>query len=127
MKSIANILFISTVLLLAGCVANRVEVTYYSDPPWATLYDGQRPVGYTPFTLIYNISPEEKNKRYLKLQGPRVVLASGVSTSIDSLTLDRGTGSGFHFTFSRQDAPGRELDANFALQLERNRILQQQA
>lgn len=126
MNNFTKLLFCG-ILLLTGCATNRVSVTYYSDPPGATLYEGQRAVGYTPFTLMYNILPEARNAQSLKVQGVKVVWASGVSTSVDHLILDRGKGSNFHFTFSRPDVPGRELDANFALQLERNRILQQQA
>src|SRR3989338_4274059 len=108
---------LAVMLFLAGCATNQVRVIYYSDPPGATLYEGQRAVGYTPFTLIYNILPEAKNEKSLNVQGAKVIWASGVSTSVDHLILDRGKGSYFHFTFSRPDVPGRELDVNFALQL----------
>jgi len=118
---------LAVMLFLAGCATNRIEMTYYSDPAGATIYSGQSPVGYTPFTLAYNIRPEDKDQRFLKIPGTKVVWATGVSTEVQSLTVDRNKGSRFHFVFVRPDVPGRQIDVNFAVQLERNRILQQQA
>ncbi len=126
MTPFAKLLF-AWLLLIGGCATTQVRVTYYSDPLGATLYNGQKAVGYTPFTLVYNIDPAAQNATSLKVPGTKAVWASGVSSSIAFLTLDRTKGSRFHFNFVRPNVPGRQIDANFALQLERNKILQQQA
>lgn len=126
MNNLTRILFCG-ILLIAGCASNRVSVIYYSDPSGAALYCDDKVMGYTPFKVIYPLPPELKNERYVKTLSTKVVWASGASTSVDFLTLDRDINSDFQFTFYRPDVPGREIDANFALQLERNRILEQQA
>ena len=125
MKRVPYILF-WMIFFLSGCAKNYLAVTYNSNPSGATLYQDQQAFGFTPFTLNYKILPDEKNKRYLKVRVAKVIWASGVSASIDSLTLDREEGASFFYTFFRPDVPGREIDVNFALQLERNKLLQQQ-
>lgn len=126
MNNFTKLLFCG-ILLLTGCATNQVKVTYYSDPASAALYEGQRAFGYTPFTLVYPITPQDSERGYMLLRGTTVVWASGASASVQSLKADLSQGNNFHFIFIRPDVPGREVDLNFALQVERNRILQQQA
>jgi len=117
---------ILSIFIFTGCAMNQVRITYYSDPPGATLYEGQIAHGYTPITLIYNIPPEAINNRFLNINGVKVIWPSGVSASIDSLIVDRDKDSNFYFNFIRPDVPGREIDVNFALELERQRLLRAQ-
>ena len=127
MRLISISLFLSLCLLsVVGCATNQITVTYYSDPAGATLYQ-ENILGYTPITRAYNLRPSVQRDRYIKLPPTKVVWASGVFSEANDITVDRNEGSEFSFTFVRPNVQGREIDANFALQLQRNRILQQQA
>lgn len=117
---------IFVILFLAGCATNQVRVTYYSDPPGATFYEWGVAVGYTPFTRIIKPPGRPEDRRGNLVVSANVVWASGARTNINYLTFDLSEGSQFSFTFVRPDVPGREIDGNFAIQLERNRLLQEQ-
>lgn len=114
--------------LLAGC-ASTLRVTYDSDPSGAVLYQGQQKFGYTPYTLTYQVSKEDKNQGYKTLAGTSVRWASGATAEVKSLTADLNRyGLSQTFTFQRPDGiPGREKDAQFSLELERTRAMQRQA
>lgn len=118
---------LAVMFFLAGCATNQVRVTYYSDPNGAAFYEGQRALGYTPFTLIYPISPQDRERGYVSLSPTKVVWVSGASGTVQSQIAELSKGANFHFVFIRPDVPGRDVDMNFAVQLERNRILQEQA
>jgi hypothetical protein len=112
------------VALLTGC-ASQLRITYDSDPRGATLYQNGQPFGTTPVTLNYQADQTFRNGGCMALRGTEVKWASGASASISSLTACSSTGYQQLFTFMRPDVPGRDIDANFALQLQRNRIMQQ--
>jgi hypothetical protein len=115
------------VVLLSGC-AKQLAITYMSDPPGATLYQGQQNFGFTPKTLYYKISAEDTERRKMTLQGMSVRWASGATASISSVGVDLSTGANQQFTFLRpENVAGREIDIQFALELERLRFVQQQA
>lgn len=126
MNNFTRLLFVG-ILLLSGCATNQVRVTYYSDPTGAAFYEGQRAFGYTPFTLIYPISPKDRERGHVVLSATKVVWASGASATVQSQIAELRKGTNFQFIFVRPDVPGRDVDMNFALQLERNQILQAQA
>jgi hypothetical protein len=113
-------------LLLAGC-ATGVRVTYHSDPPGATLYQDGQPIGKTPTTLTYQATPAFKSGGCQQLRGTLVRWVSGAEASISSLNVCASTGWGQQYTFTRPSVPGLDVDANFALQLQRNAILRDQA
>ena len=115
------------ILFLAGCATNQLQLTIYSDPPGATIYQGEKVLGYAPLNVRVNEPPEDQKSTIIKVSDAKAVWASGVSRSLKYINLDRSKFTRFQFTFVRPDVPGREIDVNFALQLERNRILQQQA
>lgn len=106
---------------LGGCA--QLKVTYSSDPPGATLYENGRPLGYTPYTLNYGSSPIESFKRgqCVALTGTSVKWASGAEASATNLTVCPTQGLSQSYIFIRPDVPGREIDAQFALQLEQGR------
>lgn len=116
------------VATLAGC-ATTLNVTYYSDPPGAVLYEGQTRIGYTPQTLTYKLSSEDRKRGMVMLRGTKVLWASGASAEIPQITADfRQHGRNQQFTFLRPDGvPGREIDVRFALELERLEIMRRQA
>ncbi len=118
--------FLFLIVLLSGCAGNQVLVTYYSNPTGALFFKGQKVVGYTPVTIEYDVQPGTEKERHLNLQGAKVVWASGASITIDSLDLVQGQGANFYFTFIRPNVPGREIDFNFASELQQNLMLVQQ-
>jgi len=73
----------------------------------------------------YKLTPEQDKIKYMKFGPVKAVWASGASRET-TYQLDRNRNSHFICFIPRPDVPGREADMNFALQLERNRILQQQ-
>jgi hypothetical protein len=121
------------VFLIAGCATPKysmyMQVTYDSDPSGAVLYQGQQKFGYTPYTLRYQVSEEEKQQGYKILDGTSVRWASGATAEISSLNADLSRyGASQTFTFQRpDDVPGRQSDVRFSLELDRTRAMQRQA
>ena len=117
---------------LAGCntAFNKklLVVTYVSDPAGAMLYQDERQWGYTPMSLSYDGSwiPFYKGQ-CLKLRPVAVRWASGAEASIANLSACPDQGYAQQFAFKRPAAvPGLAIDADFAVQVQRNAILQQQ-
>jgi hypothetical protein len=114
-------------ILVTGC-STTLNVTYSSDPPGAVLYQGEQRFGYTPTTLRYQVSEEDRKRGYALLQGTSVRWASGASANISSLRADFRIGLNQQFNFNRPDNyPGRETDVRFAIELERLAIMRRQA
>lgn len=114
-------------LMLTGC-ASTLSVTYHSDPPGAVLYQESQQFGYTPTTLNYNVTDEDRKRGYAILRGTTVRWASGASATISSLRADLSTGYNQQFSFIRPESyPGREADVRFSLELQKLAIMQRQA
>lgn len=126
--SIKPILTAAALSLLVGC-ASHLKVTYDSDPPGAVLYQGQQRFGYTPYTLQYTVSKEDKERGYKVLAGASVRWASGATAELNSLTADlKRYGFSQQFTFQRpENVLGREIDERFSLELNRTRAMERQA
>lgn len=112
-------------IALAGCAG--LQVDYVSDPPGATLYEGGKVLGVTPTRITYQPSKDFTAGGCMDLNGTAVKWASGATAEITHLNVCKAQGTQQHYVFSRPDVPGRDIDANFALQLQRNGILQSQA
>lgn len=113
-------------LCLAGCATN-IKVDYVSDPPAAVLYEDGAPKGTTPFTLFYQPDASFKSGGCMNTRPMSVKWASGATAGISYLTLCANKGMVQHYVFSRPDVPGRDTDLNYALEVERNRIMRAQA
>lgn len=114
-------------VLVSGCAATQIQVDYLSDPPGATLYEGGKALGVTPTSLYYAIEPSFENGGCQRARGTSVMWASGAKTEIGHLSLCKNNGYRQNYSFSRPDVPGRDVDLNYALQLQRNSIMRQQA
>ncbi len=113
-------------MLMSGC-ATRLAVTYTSDPPGAVLYQGQQQFGYTPRTLYYEVTPQDRKAGYKTLSGTSVRWASGANASVSSLNANLAIGLRQQYNFIRPDSyPGRDADIRFSLELERLRIAREQ-
>jgi hypothetical protein len=123
-----RLLALLSAALLAGGCSTVLKVTYQSDPPGAAVYQGSQLFGYTPVTLEYQVTDEDRRAGTKRLQGTRVKWASGATASIDVLTADlRLLGLTQQFTFERPDVPGRDIDLRYALEIERMNLQRQQA
>lgn len=115
-------------LSTAACSTKTLHVTYLSHPPGAALYEGERAFGYCPLTLEYTITQADRQRGYMVLRGLTARWVSGARASVSSIQADLNNGTTQQFTFLRpEEAAGLQIDASFALDIERNRILQQQA
>lgn len=113
---------------MLGACASSLEVTYQSDPPGAALYQAGQMRGYTPYTLQYQVSDDDRRRGTKLLQGTSVRWASGASANVPNLTANLiQFGLSQQFTFQRSDVPGRETDMQFALELQKLAIMRQQA
>lgn len=117
---------LALVLLQPACASN-LQITYYSDPPGAVLYQDGQPIGYAPRTLHYQPPGEQQHGRG-RVRGIKAVWASGATAEIPFLNVDvNAHGLNQQFTFLRPDVPGRDADMRFAVELERNQIMRAQA
>ena len=114
--------------LVLGACTSTLKVTYQSDPPGASLFQNGQLMGYTPYTLQYQLSDDDRRQGVKLLQGTSVKWASGASANVPNLTANLTQfGLTQHFTFQRPDVPGRETDMQFALELQKLAIMRQQA
>lgn len=114
-------------LLFAGCAA-QIQLTYLSDPPGATLYRQGVPVGLTPQVVRFPAGEGfEKQGQCVTIPAVQAKWASGAQTALPDQQICPPQGLEHRFLFVRPDVPGRDVDMNFALQLDRNRIMQEQA
>lgn len=119
------LLFLS--ITFSGCATPQIKVTYHSDPPGASLYSGNRPMGYCPTILAYNISPQDRRRGYVLLQSAEVKWVSGATAKIDQLKAFLATGTYQQFTFMRPNGvAGMEADAKFGLEVQKVRLMKQQ-
>jgi hypothetical protein len=97
------------------------------NPQGATLYQENLNLGTCPKTVQYKISDQDKARGSMTLKGITAFWVSGVSSSIGTISanLQNGLHQKFHFERSR-DAPNYNIDANYALELEKNRLLSAQ-
>jgi hypothetical protein len=91
------------------------------------LFENTNNFGFTPVTLHYRITEEAKKNGYIFLKSTSVKWASGATASIPSLRADLRLGHQQKFTFLRPDnVPGRHIDMNFALELQKLELMRKQ-
>lgn len=126
MKKLSIYLGLLLLPMICGC-ATQLTVTYNSDPPGASLYQGNQMMGYCPMSLVYNITPQDRQRGYKLLQGTQVKWVSGATAKIEQLTAHLSIGEYQQFTFKRPDGiDGYETDAKFGLEVQKVRLMQQQ-
>ena len=138
MKRVALLSVLVISLSLSGCnkllfpelykLENQLNVTYHSDPPGATLYQGSQSMGYCSTTLVYEITKEDKKRGYKLLQGTQAKWVSGAHAEISQLRANLKTGNYQQFTFKRPTGiGGLEADARFGLEVQKMQLMQQQS
>lgn len=118
---------LASLLALTGCATTGLSVVYHSDPEGATIYQDGAPVGVTPARLNYVPNASFTGGGCQQLRGLTAKWVSGAQASITSLNACANVGRQQTYTFVRPDIPGRDVDAMYALELQRNAILRQQA
>jgi len=109
-------------VFLAGCATlkpNEFQVTYYSDPPGAILFQGPQNFGRMPVTLTYTASDYELGVGESNFHGTTARWISGATASIESIRISHAQGRKQHFTFTRPaGVAGLEHDISYAMQLQ---------
>lgn len=125
--------FILLMLLASGC-ATKVDVTYYSDPRGATLYQNNQQLGSAPFTVSYPVSQHDLDQGYIVVPNIAARWVSGASTTLNDYHVSLSGTMQKVFDQTRSvviqrpfDAPDRDKDFNYALELEKTEALQRQA
>jgi hypothetical protein len=117
--------------LCAACATTGpvLSMTYLSDPEGASLYEGGRLLGFTPMSLTYQAGRAAfARNECLRLNSMHVRWASGVVAAAPNLQACPAPGFSQQYVFTRPpDLPGAEVDAEYAAELDRNPLLQQQA
>ena len=106
------------VVVLYGCAATRtapeMSVTFFTDPPNASLYATSGILGPTPLTLHYDIPADFTS--CVELEGLHVVWASGARQAIEHSACP-GDALEHRFTIRRPAVPGRDVDLWYAMRI----------
>jgi len=122
MRSLLKFILLFGIISLSGCAG--VKVTMYSDPPGATIYADNKTFGYAPQVLNYQVTDDFRKGVCITTTPITATWASGAS---DTQTLNLCPQNGYqtYYTFMRPNVAGREIDANFALQLQQIQLSEQ--
>ena len=121
---------------LTGCAGaalfqdpSTLYVDYMCNPEGATLYQDNVAVGTCPTRLHYQITDADRAQGYKLLKGTTATWVSGASISTPApIIANLKNGLQQHFNLERpRNVAGYDTDANYALNLQRNRILAAQA
>lgn len=124
------------VLTLSACTtAPTVDpdvllVDVSCNPFGASLYQANTKtlLGYCPTTLVYRLRDKDRASGVAMLNGIQAIWVSGASAAVDRSTFQLSHGLHQAIAFDRpRDAPHYDIDANYALEIEKNHIQQQQA
>lgn len=127
MRLAKSFLFLVLITLLTGCSQKNLNLTYNSDPSGAMLYDGEKSIGYTPITVSYILSKEDINRGHFILKEKNVRWVSGATKFAETIKINLSNGFQQEYNFVRpKDAPDKNLDTQFAAELIKARIMQQQ-
>ncbi len=113
-------------ILFAGC-ATKLEVTYQTDPPGAVIYEAGMRVGYSPVTVVYPVDEAFSAGGCSKLSPIIARWVSGAASQPIRRIACANQGMRQALMIQRPRQPGIEVDEHFALQVERNEIMTQQA
>jgi len=122
MSNLFKSILLFSIMNLVGCAG--IQVTMYSDPPGATIYADNKTFGYAPQVLNYQPTEAFRKGVCMTTTPITAIWASGAS---DTQTLNLCPQNGYqtYYTFIRPNVAGREIDANFALQLQQLQFAQQ--
>ena len=122
MRNLLKLITLLGTFTITGCTG--IKVTMYSDPPGATIYADNKTFGYAPQVLNWQATDGFRKGVCMTTAPVTAKWASGAS---DTQTLNLCPQNGYEtfYTFMRPDVAGREIDANFALQLQQLQLSEQ--
>ena len=115
------------VITLSGC---SYGLTYHSQPPGALIKhtENGNVIGMAPINVDYGNDPRFKSDGCYRVAGVTAVWVSGAQAKTENIITLCGTPQEYVITLSRPaSAPDLEKDMNFAIKIQNNAILQQQA
>ncbi len=116
-----RLIIVALVMLLGGC-ANKLYISYLSDPPGATVYSGAQNYGPAPVRVWYEVSDADRANGFKILQGVKMRWVSGAEAEVASLRADLSLGTEQHYTLPRPAAfAGADIDARYAVEIQRSR------
>ena len=119
-RSVFAMLLLLGVPFVSGC-AQMVKVTFYSDPPLATIYQGSQRMGVTPVTLQYRLTKDDLERGDATFQGASARWVSGATAEISRLDINLSIGRDQQYTFFRpQSYPGLDIDVQYASNFRRD-------
>ncbi|MDX2464409.1 MAG: hypothetical protein QNK31_07850 [Porticoccus sp.] len=117
-------------LLSIGCtpLPRQAHVTYITVPPGGEIFSREKSFGYAPVTLYYNISNDDRMRNYKQIDAINAAWVSGAKTNrLAHRVIDinpMGNNPAYKIAIRRPvGAPNIEVDVQFALEQERNKIL----
>lgn len=114
-----KILLALSCVFLTACMST-LSVTYRSDPPGATIYQGSTPGGYAPITASYTPTEDFKNGGCMKLSPVKAVWISGATAATGEINACQKQGYDQVVSFMRPNVPGREMDVQWAMKRQEN-------
>ena len=83
-------------------------------------------VGTTPMTLVYQLSPQDREEGTKELLGTSVIWASGARASVPNFSLPAKPGE-YQHTFGRPEHPGLQTDLEIEARLSTEKEMRRQA
>lgn len=117
-KAFSVLLFL--LVALSGCAKNYVGVTYETDPPGAVIFKDGEPLGYSPHTINYDLSEEEKASGTKNIPGVVALWYSGAVANVEDSSVSTD-GVAIHIA-RPADVPGLEDDIRIGEEMERERL-----
>lgn len=114
--------FIFLATLLTGCT-KKTNITYYSNPTGAEIFEGDKSLGHTPMTKHITWDPQEKIGGCAKISPVEAVWINGVSVSNKENLTTVCKGGNYTQVFERPDdnLENKSKNIAFSQQLERNK------
>jgi len=111
---------------ISGC-ASKYSITYNTTPTGASVVCGGVNEGYSPVTLYYEPSPEQKDYGEMKTVSCYARWASGVSKNYSNTWDLNKFPDGVMQTLQRPDGDGYAIDSDFALKVQNMNYQRRQA
>lgn len=131
MKKLAQFMFLGFIAWLFMACSSTYAVTYNTNPSGANVICKGVGKGLTPLTLYYDLSEAKKkgsidNKGFLTTQACKAVFISGHVDYFSNRWDTKKFPDGVTQTLTRPQGEGYAQDMAFAMEYERNQMMQQQ-
>ncbi len=111
------VFFVGLLLVISGCSSSQYSITYNTEPTGAALICNGVNLGYTPTTLYYTPSADDRKKGYFNTQKCFAGWVSGARKDFSNTWDLSKFPDGVRQTIQRPSHPGYSQDAEFALKV----------